>query len=159
MFRIVFWDVLPCKIVVDRRFRGAYCLHHQASIILHGSTFQKTILNYFISCLLNAVVSFSHITPRTWEFLSSVPQFNIMFFTSKWAKQFIYSTYNVSKSLSVNAILLHRTGLELKNARFCCHHTVSSGRGFNPGFVPWQYEYVVFSDNSLRSIHKIQIQL
>jgi hypothetical protein len=25
MFRIVFWDVLPCKIIVDRRFRGAYC--------------------------------------------------------------------------------------------------------------------------------------
>jgi hypothetical protein len=29
MFRIVFWDVLPCKIIVDRRFRGTYCLHHQ----------------------------------------------------------------------------------------------------------------------------------
>jgi hypothetical protein len=29
MFRIVFWNVLPCKIIVDRRFRGAYCLHHQ----------------------------------------------------------------------------------------------------------------------------------
>jgi hypothetical protein len=29
MFRIVFWDVLPCKMIVDRRFRGAYCLHHQ----------------------------------------------------------------------------------------------------------------------------------
>jgi hypothetical protein len=28
-FRIVFWDVLPCKIIVDRRFRGACCLHHQ----------------------------------------------------------------------------------------------------------------------------------
>jgi hypothetical protein len=27
-FRIVFWDVLPCKMIVDRRFRGAYCLHH-----------------------------------------------------------------------------------------------------------------------------------
>jgi hypothetical protein len=25
-FRIVFWDVLPCKIIVDRRFRGACCL-------------------------------------------------------------------------------------------------------------------------------------
>jgi hypothetical protein len=37
MFRIVFWDVLPCKIIVDRRFRGAYCLLHQTS--------QKTILN------------------------------------------------------------------------------------------------------------------
>jgi hypothetical protein len=23
MFRIVFWDVLQCKIIVDRRFRGA----------------------------------------------------------------------------------------------------------------------------------------
>jgi hypothetical protein len=28
-FRIVFCDVLPCKIIVDRRFRDAYCLHHQ----------------------------------------------------------------------------------------------------------------------------------
>jgi hypothetical protein len=27
-FRIVFWDVLPCKMIVDRRFRGACCLHH-----------------------------------------------------------------------------------------------------------------------------------
>jgi hypothetical protein len=24
MIRIVFWDVLPCKMIVDRRFRGAY---------------------------------------------------------------------------------------------------------------------------------------
>jgi hypothetical protein len=24
MFKIVFWDVLPCKIIVDRRFRGTY---------------------------------------------------------------------------------------------------------------------------------------
>jgi hypothetical protein len=28
IFRIVFWDVLPCKIIVDRRFRGTCCLHH-----------------------------------------------------------------------------------------------------------------------------------
>jgi hypothetical protein len=28
--RIVFWDVLPCKIIVDRRFRGVCCLHHIA---------------------------------------------------------------------------------------------------------------------------------
>jgi hypothetical protein len=25
----VFWDVLPCKITVDRRCRGTCCLHHQ----------------------------------------------------------------------------------------------------------------------------------
>jgi hypothetical protein len=28
-FSIVFWDVLPCKIIVDQRFRGTFCLHHQ----------------------------------------------------------------------------------------------------------------------------------
>jgi hypothetical protein len=28
-FRFIFWDVLPCKIIVDRRFRGTCCLHHQ----------------------------------------------------------------------------------------------------------------------------------
>jgi hypothetical protein len=27
MFRAVFWVILPCRIIVDRRFRGAYCLH------------------------------------------------------------------------------------------------------------------------------------
>jgi hypothetical protein len=29
MFRAVFWVVLPCKMIVDRRFRGTCCLHHQ----------------------------------------------------------------------------------------------------------------------------------
>jgi hypothetical protein len=28
-FRFVFWDALPCKIIVDLRFRGTCCLHHQ----------------------------------------------------------------------------------------------------------------------------------
>jgi hypothetical protein len=28
-FRLVFWDVLPCKMTVDRCFRGVYCLHYQ----------------------------------------------------------------------------------------------------------------------------------
>jgi hypothetical protein len=27
-FRAVFWDILPCKMIVDRRFSGAYCRHH-----------------------------------------------------------------------------------------------------------------------------------
>jgi hypothetical protein len=30
-FRFVFWVVLPCKIIVDRRFRGTCCLHHQGN--------------------------------------------------------------------------------------------------------------------------------
>jgi hypothetical protein len=57
-FRIVFWDVLPCKIIVDRRFRGTCCLHHtivplkrRSTIILHGSTYQKTILNFILTAV------------------------------------------------------------------------------------------------------------
>jgi hypothetical protein len=56
-FRIVFWDVLPCKIIVDRRFRGTCCLHHQGSnlmmetIILQGSTSQNTILNFILAAV------------------------------------------------------------------------------------------------------------
>jgi hypothetical protein len=26
---IAFWDIAPCNLGVDRRLRGAYCLHHQ----------------------------------------------------------------------------------------------------------------------------------
>jgi hypothetical protein len=33
MFRVVFWDILPCKMIVDRRFRGAYWLHHQGTSV------------------------------------------------------------------------------------------------------------------------------
>jgi hypothetical protein len=43
MFRAVFWVVLPCKMIVDRRFRGAYCLHHQGwvSRATEGSRFYR----------------------------------------------------------------------------------------------------------------------
>jgi hypothetical protein len=68
-FRFVFWDVLSCKIIVDRRFRGTCCLHHQddewwrqhvplerqSTVILHGSTSQKTDLNFILT------------TVRTWN--------------------------------------------------------------------------------------------
>jgi hypothetical protein len=31
-FRFVLWDVLPCKIIVNRRFRGTCCLHYQGDV-------------------------------------------------------------------------------------------------------------------------------
>jgi hypothetical protein len=55
--RIVFLDVLPCKIIVDRRLRRTCFLHHQgwvkrrSTIILHGSTSQKTILNFILAAV------------------------------------------------------------------------------------------------------------
>jgi hypothetical protein len=34
----VFWDVATCGLVdSDRRFRGAYCLHHQGDKLEYGS--------------------------------------------------------------------------------------------------------------------------
>jgi hypothetical protein len=32
MFRFVFWDVLPRKIIVDRCFRGTCCLHYHTDM-------------------------------------------------------------------------------------------------------------------------------
>jgi hypothetical protein len=65
-FRIVVWDVLPSKIIVVRRFSDTCCLHHQGSslmieaaiplkrqstIILLGSTSQKTIMNFILAAV------------------------------------------------------------------------------------------------------------
>jgi hypothetical protein len=49
MFRIVFWDVLQFKIIVDRRFRDAYCLHYQGSGIMMETerTSETSVDNYF----------------------------------------------------------------------------------------------------------------
>jgi hypothetical protein len=52
MFRIVFWDILPCKIIVGRRFRGAYCLHHQGQLFytaVHPRIQFWTIYNLFFA--------------------------------------------------------------------------------------------------------------
>jgi hypothetical protein len=50
-FRFVFWDVLPCKTIVDRRFRGTCCLHHQGIIIAlmmeAARTSETLVNNYF----------------------------------------------------------------------------------------------------------------
>jgi hypothetical protein len=80
MFRIVFWDVLPCKMIVHRRFRGAYCLHHQGSslkrrstIILHGSTSQKTILNIILAAV------------RTWNLTPMCIFDNVIQIKYEWA--------------------------------------------------------------------------
>jgi hypothetical protein len=68
-FRIVLWDVLPCKIIVDRR---------RSTVILHGSTSHKTVLNFILAAVraLNLIFFFSvrrilrqHLKLETSEFL------------------------------------------------------------------------------------------
>jgi hypothetical protein len=60
MFRVVFWDILPCKMIVDRRFRGAHSslmmeaarpLKRRSTIILHDSISQKTTLNIVLAAV------------------------------------------------------------------------------------------------------------
>jgi hypothetical protein len=69
--RIVFWDVLPCKIIVDRRFRGTCCLHHQGwhpwSLMMEvASTYETSVDNYFTRQYIpedNSELFFSFSTP------------------------------------------------------------------------------------------------
>jgi hypothetical protein len=46
-FRFVFWDVLPCKIIVDRRFRGTSWRHHQGDHPEVAPTSETSVDNYF----------------------------------------------------------------------------------------------------------------
>jgi hypothetical protein len=48
-FTFVFWDVLPCKIIVDRRFRGTCCHHYQ------GDEFY-ILMTCFKHCVSNDLV-------------------------------------------------------------------------------------------------------
>jgi hypothetical protein len=50
-FNFAFWDVLPCKKIVDRRFRGKCCLHYQGDEIAlmteAANTSKTSVDNYF----------------------------------------------------------------------------------------------------------------
>jgi hypothetical protein len=61
MFRAVFWVILPCKMIVDRRFRGAYCLHH------HGSITQKTALNIILAAVRTWNLTFKKQFQNGWD--------------------------------------------------------------------------------------------
>jgi hypothetical protein len=68
----VFWDVVPCSLVkVDRRFRGAYCLHHEGD---EGRENLKSQICTFcpkefsISWILNDVILYQYQQPYVkWQ--------------------------------------------------------------------------------------------
>jgi hypothetical protein len=68
-FRIVFWDVLPCKIIVDRRFRGTYCLHTHPWWWRQHAAVRTWNLTRLLSCSDEPTFSFfrriESISPRT----------------------------------------------------------------------------------------------
>jgi hypothetical protein len=53
-----FWDVAPCSFEVDRRFKGAYCLHH------HGDPLQRDYTSIYPRWL-------SYLCSPLWENLKS----------------------------------------------------------------------------------------
>jgi hypothetical protein len=67
MFRAVFWVVLPCKIIVDRRFRGAYCLHHQGWVKSHDVGMLTTRPRRSVYLLWAEVTSGAYKEPRHEE--------------------------------------------------------------------------------------------
>jgi hypothetical protein len=44
----VFLDVAPCSLVeIDRRFRGAYCLHHQGGLVVTAVSLSEMPVNLY----------------------------------------------------------------------------------------------------------------
>jgi hypothetical protein len=54
----VFWDVAPCSLVeVDRRFRGAYCLHIQGDISEKAVSFILAVRTWQFEIDLSSLLS------------------------------------------------------------------------------------------------------
>jgi hypothetical protein len=85
MFRIVFWDILPCKMIVDRRFRGAYCLHHQGwvSLLLCSTDRDKPVLH-----IQTESVACTSLQSANDIFLVSVSRYSSVSFPWKMLKRF-----------------------------------------------------------------------
>jgi hypothetical protein len=49
LFRVVFWDILPCKMIVDRRFRGAYCLLMMEAVCTSETSLENNFTRQSIS--------------------------------------------------------------------------------------------------------------
>jgi hypothetical protein len=89
-FRVVFWVILPCKMIVDRRFRGAYCLHHQGWV--------KTTLNIILAAV------------RTWN-LTRLTTFK---------KQHLKLSQNFNPRQSVTDALGHKGFMDLLLCQCLC---------------------------------------
>jgi hypothetical protein len=72
-FRFVFWDVPPCKIIVNGRFRGTCCLHHQGDeaviplMMEAARTSETSFDNYFTRQYMPQDKSELYILPFTRE--------------------------------------------------------------------------------------------
>jgi len=94
MFRAVFWVILPCKMIVDRRFRDPWWwrqyapLKRRSTIILHGSITQKTALNIILAAV------------RTWNLTYFTPLKHTSVFHSFFMWSSFYYCLFISQAFS-----------------------------------------------------------
>jgi hypothetical protein len=50
------WDIAPCSLLVDRCFRGAYCLHHQGDDGRQYASLKHRSASTRIYCSISKVV-------------------------------------------------------------------------------------------------------
>jgi hypothetical protein len=67
-FKIVFWDVLPCKIILDRRFRGTCCFHQHVPLKRRSTIFYTEVYprrKFWTYISLVNIHSFNSILPSS----------------------------------------------------------------------------------------------
>jgi hypothetical protein len=77
-FRIVFWDVLPCKIIVYRRFRGTCCLRHQGWYLMMEAALPCKIIfdrRFRGTCLFYTAV---HPRRQFWYMYTVFPKYCLL---------------------------------------------------------------------------------
>jgi hypothetical protein len=116
-FRFVFWDVLPCKIIVDRRFRCTRCLHHVTALMMEAArTSETSVDNYFTRYTSQKTnLNFIFAAVRTWNLThrpddgGSTYLWNVgrqLFYTAVHPRRQIWTLYSPPWGLEISLIAL-----------------------------------------------------
>jgi hypothetical protein len=93
-----FWDIAPSNLVgVDRRFRGAYCLHHQGYDYHPDDGGSMHIWNVGILATLHGAISqealiFTFVAVRTWNLTPSISVFH-------WTERLSFTKIQTNKQV------------------------------------------------------------
>jgi hypothetical protein len=102
MFRAVFWFILPCKMIVDRRFRGAYCLHHQGWVNIILAAVRTWNLTHSYAIFRTLCIGYA-ITGDTLWYLTDFASSEV-WIASNHLNFTFYSIHSLLRSLSMELI-------------------------------------------------------
>jgi hypothetical protein len=101
-FRFVFWVILQCKIIVDRRFRGTYCSIIIALMVEAARTSETSVENY---CIRQYLPEYKSELQKKKTFLSKGSY--AYMFRSYWT--IISDDNNTLDNTSYNAVMVTLT--------------------------------------------------